>query len=167
MKVMNVDAFEAMIEPYLGGLYAFACACAGAPDQAEEIVHATVLRAWDHVESLRDHARVRPWLYSILLGICDESALEVTLGRRPSPGGVSAEDAVDSLHVALERVPASYAVVLELRDREGLTYGEIALVLDVPRRTVMSRIARGRAILAASVLERKRRGPDPSEDHHG
>ena len=52
---------------------------------------------------------------------------------------------------ALARLPEDYRVAVVLRDVCDLDYAEIATVLDIPPGTVRSRIARGRAALAASM----------------
>jgi len=51
----------------------------------------------------------------------------------------------ERLRTAIHALPASYREVLMLRDIEGLSYRELAAVLDVPVGTVMSRLARARA----------------------
>jgi len=58
--------------------------------------------------------------------------------------GVDTRLAVDA---ALSALVPEYRVAVVLRDLCGLTYAEIAEVLDVPVGTVRSRIARGRAAL--------------------
>jgi RNA polymerase sigma-70 factor (ECF subfamily) len=56
-----------------------------------------------------------------------------------------------SLDDALSQLPDDYRVAVVLRDVCDLDYAEIATVLDIPPGTVRSRIARGRAALAASL----------------
>lgn len=87
--------------------------------------------------------------------------------RRPEPGlpdveaaagmvgaGVAEPDAADAVvgrmgvDAALQRLPADFRAPVVLRDLCGLSYDEIAEVLDIPPGTVRSRIARGRAALA-------------------
>jgi RNA polymerase sigma-70 factor (ECF subfamily) len=53
---------------------------------------------------------------------------------------------------ALDSLPAFYREVIVLREMEGLSYGEIATLLDCPLGTVMSRLARGRMQLRQSFL---------------
>jgi RNA polymerase sigma-70 factor, ECF subfamily len=65
---------------------------------------------------------------------------------------------------ALAEVPEAFRVAVVLRDLCDLDYAEIAEVLDVPPGTVRSRIARGRAALAA-VLGNPAEAPGrPSEE---
>ena len=61
---------------------------------------------------------------------------------------------------ALARIPEEFRVAVVLRDVQGMDYAQIAEVLDVPLGTVRSRIARGRAALAALL-------GDPDGSSHG
>ena len=51
---------------------------------------------------------------------------------------------VERVHAAMEQLPPDYREVLVLREMEGLSYKEIADVVQVPLGTVMSRLARAR-----------------------
>jgi len=48
---------------------------------------------------------------------------------------------------SIEALPDSYREVVLLRFSQGLTYREIAEILDCPAGTVMSRLARARALI--------------------
>jgi RNA polymerase sigma-70 factor (ECF subfamily) len=74
---------------------------------------------------------------------------------------VSARLDVDA---ALAQVPEEFRVAVVLRDLCDLDYAEIAEVLDVPPGTVRSRIARGRAALAASLGNPVEAPGRPSEE---
>lgn len=82
------------------------------------------------------------------------------------------ENAPERLDVqaALARLPVEFRAAVVLRDLAGLSYEEIAATLDVPPGTVRSRIARGRAALAAVLRPTgdgeppaPRRRPTPDE----
>jgi RNA polymerase sigma-70 factor (ECF subfamily) len=98
--------------------------------------------------------------------------------RRPDPGlpdGWGAEEGVQAgtappvadqvaarldVDAALVQLPPEFRAAVVLRDLTGLSYEEIAQVLDIPAGTVRSRIARGRAALAE--LLGPGRNPDAS-----
>ena len=54
-------------------------------------------------------------------------------------------------------LPREYREVIILREFEELSYKEIGAIVDVPVGTVMSRLARGRALLQERLLEQRRR----------
>ena len=56
------------------------------------------------------------------------------------------------LHKALSDLPDDFATAVELHDIDGFRYHEIAVITDVPIGTVMSRISRGRRLLAGAIV---------------
>jgi len=78
-------------------------------------------------------------------------------GRGPADAADPAVDVGASvaerlrLEAALAQLPEEFRVAVVLRDICDLDYAEIASVLDIPPGTVRSRIARGRAALAAAL----------------
>ena len=72
---------------------------------------------------------------------------------RPTPEEeVSRRADVDRVRCAVEAIPEPFREAVVLRDLEELPYAEIAEVTGVPIGTVMSRLARGRAMLARELL---------------
>jgi RNA polymerase sigma-70 factor (ECF subfamily) len=59
----------------------------------------------------------------------------------------------EAVRAALEELPSEFREVLVLREFEGLSYKEIAVVTDSPIGTVMSRLARARTRLQRSLAE--------------
>jgi RNA polymerase sigma-70 factor (ECF subfamily) len=55
------------------------------------------------------------------------------------------------VHNALQELPAIFREVIVLREFEGLTYKEIAEIIEVPPGTVMSRLSRGRKYLQQAL----------------
>jgi RNA polymerase sigma-70 factor (ECF subfamily) len=73
----------------------------------------------------------------------------------PVRGGQDDATAMRDLEGALRAVPESFRTAVVLRDLEDMSYAEIAVVLEVPLGTVMSRIHRGRALIRAILSGRK------------
>ena len=76
--------------------------------------------------------------------------------RRPTPEEEAHAQGRRSVAVraAIEAIPEPFREAVVLRDLEDLSYAEIAEVTGVPIGTVMSRLARGRAMLAKELLPR-------------
>jgi len=138
---------------------------------AEDAVQESCMRAWKSFPGLRDEARVRPWLYRILRSALTD--LHDERGRRDRLAPLSqwsiawesmaSEDAgpfermvaatsSEYLQDALRQIPEEFALAVELHDLEGFQYREIAEITAVPIGTVMSRIYRGRKMLAALIM---------------
>jgi RNA polymerase sigma-70 factor (ECF subfamily) len=111
----------------------------------------------------------RSWLFAIVRNTWYSRARGSLRTIAPlDSGGEPADEALDPeeqllqqqtvsrVRAAVESLPADFREVIVLRELEGLSYQEIAAVVDVPLGTVMSRLARARERLLA-VLEAPRR----------
>lgn len=158
-----------LVFPHLDRLVAFATRQVGNLADAEDAVQEACIRAWQGFDQLRDEERVRSRLYQILrTTVCDLWEREgrrqrlapmeplaqdnLPLGDEAGPfehlvSALSREQ-VDRL---LEAIPAEFAAAIELHDLEGFGYQEIAEMTSIPLGTVMSRIYRGRKLMAAII----------------
>src|SRR3954463_16433362 len=164
--------FEAVVLPHLDRLLAFAIRRSDSVADAEDAVQEACVRAWLGFADLRDDANARPWIYRILRTVLSDSREKN--GRRQQLVYITRlEDAHDELlggekdalfsevvarldgeavHRALAKIPEDFAAAVELHDIDGFKYIEIADIVGVPIGTVMSRIARGRKLLAGAIL---------------
>lgn len=159
--------FEARALPHLDAAYNLARWLARPPVEAEDIVQEAMLRAFRAFETLRGDD-VKPWLLSIVrncfltaigrirreLNVPFPSDSETaTIDRAlivddPDPEAVviQAEQA-HLLNEVILTLPQEFREVLVLREMEDLSYREIAQITGTPIGTVMSRLARARALL--------------------
>lgn len=152
--------FERVAVPHLGDVYRFACYLTD-KQKAEDLVQQTYLRAWVHFDSFTLGTNCRAWLYRILHNLCRDAArrsrLELPLiddqETHIEPyydweDGFLREELSEGLEAALAQLPTIYRSAILLADVEELSYQEIAEVMDCPIGTVMSRINRGRRMVA-------------------
>jgi RNA polymerase sigma-70 factor (ECF subfamily) len=66
-------------------------------------------------------------------------------------------EAIEQVRDAIRSLPPAMREVVELRDVEGLSYQEIARIIDRPIGTVMSRLYRGRNLVRTHLIERRQR----------
>jgi RNA polymerase sigma-70 factor (ECF subfamily) len=88
-------------------------------------------------------------------GFSDDDSKELSNVRDPNPDPEQQaiqQDEIGRVRSAIEAIPEPFREVVVLRDMEDLSYAEIAEVTGAPIGTVMSRLARGRAILASALL---------------
>jgi RNA polymerase sigma-70 factor (ECF subfamily) len=71
---------------------------------------------------------------------------------------------VELVRSAIEAIPEPFREAIVLRELEDLSYAEIAEVTGVPVGTVMSRLARGRAMLAKELLPASRAADEASKE---
>lgn len=177
--------FEELTLPHLKGLYGLAVRLTGDGSGAEDLVQETYLKALQAFPTLRDHGRVRPWLFQILSRLVTDrrrtEGREVLTGDPRELDRFSLYDLIaeedpfpysDRLHEdflahfqdedvrgALLALPEEYRVPLVLVYAEEMSYREIATFIGCPLGTVMSRLHRGRKILERTLWEcAKRRG---------
>jgi RNA polymerase sigma factor (sigma-70 family) len=127
---------------------------------AEDAFQATFLVLARRAAALRQRALVGNWLY----GVAHNTALKAramnqkrrtkeqagAAARTPAPDDAW-HDLQDVLDEELSRLPEKYRVPIVLCDLEGKAIKEAARLLDVPQGTAASRLARGRALLAARL----------------
>lgn len=134
-------------------------------DVADDLVQATCVRALERADQFIPNTRLDRWLFSILHSIWlnEIRSRRVRQGR----GFVDARETLtfDGAHATetqvmagqvLKRVnalPEAQRTVVFLAYVEGLSYREVASILDIPIGTVMSRLAAARARLSGDGLE--------------
>ena len=130
----------------------------------EDLVQETFLRAYDRLETFNPDYRFKTWLLAIAnnLGVDTLRRRKEIVEFNPethasSVGGPEAEalDAERSRGVqeAVATLPEAYGVPLVLRYSEGMSYAEIAEVLDITVPAVKSRLFRARKMLGERLEE--------------
>ena len=159
-------AFEQEALPHLDAVYRFALRLTGSPADAEDLVQETFLRAWRSWDHYTPGTRAKSWLFTICRNaflrqrqqesrraevIQQASTPEAPLflpAYQDDPEGNFFDGIVDQTVLAhVDKIPAEFREVVLLSDLEGMSYAEIAAVLDVPLGTVKSRLFRGRKLL--------------------
>ena len=142
---------------------------AGDPALADDIVQDTIERALRFAAQYERGTNLRAWVYQILFSVfvtryrrCrrERNALR-SLASDPcawtAPERFASPEAGASLSPStkgkLDALPEMFRAVLELVDLDELTYREAATELGVPVGTVMSRLHRGRKLLASQLQE--------------
>jgi RNA polymerase sigma-70 factor, ECF subfamily len=163
--------FQAAILPHLDRLVALASRWATG-NEAEDHVQETYVRAWAAFEQLRDIDAAFPWLCQILRTVVGERRRtcarrqrlvfiteleaaheEIVASDAPSPlDDLLARLEKGRLREALWSIPEDFAEAVDLHDVQGMKYREIAQITSVPIGTVMSRISRGRRLLAGLLV---------------
>lgn len=165
----NRQRFVAIALPHLGAAYNLARWLTRNDHDAEDVVQEACLRAMRHFGGFRGE-QVRPWLLQIVRHTCyswlkeNRPAEVVAFDDNDEPGRESAAPAADEPHAIAQRkadraqinqaiagLPIAYREVLVLRELEDLSYKDIARIADVPLGTVMSRLARARALMQQAL----------------
>jgi RNA polymerase sigma-70 factor, ECF subfamily len=168
----KADRFRQVALPYLDDVYTLARYLLRNAVDADDAVQECYLRAFRYFDTFRGGA-IKPWLLAILRNVCraeqvrragvvvgiaadDDRAEEATreeAWREPAEAADAAiERELDAATIRrlLDELPAAFREVMVLREVNDLSYREIAEVVGSPIGTVMSRLARGRALLRAA-----------------
>jgi len=167
--------FEAAVAEHVDSLYRAALRMTRKPDEAEDLVQETFLRAYRFRHQFEPGTNFRAWLFKIQTNVFRsryrrahgaEQSLDDTedfylyqhLGPDQPDGQDPAAQVLDRLGVeevrsAIEELPAAYRETVLLTDVEGFSYRETAEILDIPVGTVMSRLHRGRQRLQRRLYD--------------
>ena len=157
-------AFEELALPLLPSLYNHAFWLTRNHAEAEDLVQETFSKALRAFDSFQPNTNFKAWIFRILrntfltsrTGIAtsrtvfleDHPDLLDTTDASPTPeDNLIRLDNQAALHAALEQLQPPLREALLLCDVEEVKYKDIALILDVPIGTVMSRISRARRTL--------------------
>ena len=145
-----------LIEPLIPALRRYARALMRDASEADDIVQDCLERAVGGWSRRRAEGDSRTWIFTILHNVAMnrldqlrrrgrhlpiEDAAPAALSRPPTQ-----EDSIGrrDLLRALSDLPEEQRTIMLLVSVEGLSYAEVAQILDIPPGTVMSRLSRGR-----------------------
>jgi RNA polymerase sigma factor (sigma-70 family) len=168
--------FEAVVLPHLDAAYNLARWLTRNSSDADDVVQEAALRAMTYFAGFRG-TNPRAWLLQIvrnvayaskslvrgakLVALPDESTGAAPLPELTDPGddpetALMRRDDVKRVTRLLASLPAELREALVLREIEELSYKEIAQITETPIGTVMSRLWRGRQLLAAAITAEQR-----------
>ncbi len=156
------DLSEALLACH-DALYRYARSLCREPALAEDLVQETYRRALAarRKPEIAAPEHVRPWMFTILRHLWQNelrhrshdplhASTEAVAGlsQLETPEGLLTRKMLRSeVRHAVEALPETYREAVVLRELENMSYAEIAVILECPVGTVMSRLSRGRALL--------------------
>ncbi len=155
------EAYALLVERYGGALFRYLLRLVGRPDEADDLVQESFLRAYLSLASYDAQYRFSTWLFRI----AHHRAVDWLRAQRPAPQTAEewlpAEDcpqeeafaalAAEQVRAALARLAPAQRAVLELTFYEGLSCREVAQVLGCPVGTVKSRLSHARRALRGAL----------------
>jgi RNA polymerase sigma-70 factor, ECF subfamily len=166
------EGFEREALVHLDTLYRVAQRLTGNAADAEDLVQETMLRAYRSWDRYTPGTNAKGWLLTILRHLfineyrrksrhpetVDVDTIEPFVlfqeVQEEDPQGAFFDKIVDDEVLrAVDQLPEAFREAVTLSDVEGLSYEEVAKVLDVPVGTVKSRLYRGRRLLQAKLYD--------------
>ena len=164
-------AFELLVEKYQRKLGRLLARFIRDPAEVEDVTQEAFIKAYRALPGFRGDSAFYTWLYRI--GINTAKNYLMALGRRaPTSTEVEAEDAegfedgeqlrdintpeslllsaeiAQTVNATIEELPEELRTAIQLREIEGMSYEDIARIMDCPIGTVRSRIFRAREAIA-------------------
>ena len=166
------EGFEREALVHLDALYRVALRLTGNAADAEDLVQETMLRAYRSWDRYTPGTNAKGWLLTILrhlfineyrrrsrhpetvdVDTIEPFALFQEVQEEDPQGAFFDKIVDDEVLRAVDQLPEAFREAVTLSDVEGLSYEEVAKVLDVPVGTVKSRLYRGRRLLQAKLYE--------------
>ena len=161
----DTEAFGILIGRYEAGLLRFAARMLGSRDAAADAVAEGFVRAYRHLASCREPARLRTWLYRIVANRCKShlarrSVADVPLDDAPpvaDPSDAETDleqrEQVALVERALSRLSPEKREAFVLKHVEGMSYEEIAAITGERIPTLKMRVHRAREALLKALEE--------------
>jgi RNA polymerase sigma-70 factor, ECF subfamily len=162
LRAGDAPAFEELVMTYQHRVFGVALRMLGNRAEAEEVAQEAFVRAHRALGDFRGDAKLSTWLYAITSRLClnrlasgerrmarqgEDALLRLSdAGPRPD-AALERRELETALGRAIAELPEDRRIVVVLRDLEGLSYEEIAQVLELELGTVRSRLYRARADL--------------------
>ncbi|PWD51332.1 RNA polymerase subunit sigma-70 [Serinibacter arcticus] len=153
-------AFEALVEEHGPGLYRYGLRMLGDEGTTQDCVQDTFLHAWTQLDGFRGDSSLSTWLFGIMANLVRreyrrrsrrptaELSDDVPARRTDEPEQeVQRSALLRALEEALAELPPDQRACWILREVEGLSYEEIALVQATTVGGVRGRLARARESL--------------------
>lgn len=165
------DAFRQLVERYQRRLYAVAFGMVRHKEDALDIVQESFIKVHRHLDSFQGTSSFYTWAYRICANLCidhlrrrrrqqevdyddslqrgegggdgEEALLPSRLGVDPSKV-YQRKELLEQLERAMSSLSEKHRAIIVLREVQGLSYTEIAEVLDISKGTVMSRLHHAR-----------------------
>lgn len=170
--------FERQALAHLDALYGAAYRLTRNARDAEDLVQDSLLRAYRFWDSFQQDSNCKAWLLRIVTNTfineyqrkkrsrevldaataeqtaTDGVLVQATAYDKQTPAQALLHNSVsDDVQRALDALPDDFRTAVILCDMQGLSYKEIAEIMECPVGTVMSRLFRGRKLLAAALRD--------------
>ena len=164
-KKQEKDQFERLAGESERQVYAVCYHMMGSREDAQDCAQETMLRAFKAFGSFRRDASFSTWITRIAMNVCtdalrkrrpvtsldamrDDTNFDLPDAGPTAYAQLEQKERVRLLREGLDELPEEMRQIIVLRDMRGMSYEEIAAVLEVPLGTVKSRVNRAREKLS-------------------
>ncbi|HUL71548.1 MAG TPA: sigma-70 family RNA polymerase sigma factor [Vicinamibacterales bacterium] len=175
-KAGDLDSFNQLVSRWERPIYALAYRTLSREEDARDVVQEAFLRAYRGLKGFKGEAKFSSWLYRITLNLCrdwvrrerrapivqvPEGTDPVELADEQAHPTESVEELVarremsDAVAKAMAELPEEQRTAILLKEYHGLTFQEIAGMLECPLSTVKTRLYQGLSVLRRRLERRQ------------
>jgi RNA polymerase sigma-70 factor (ECF subfamily) len=159
----DTGLFAEIVRRHQDSVYGMALRFTGTPSDAEDVSQEAFLKAFRSLPGFKGEARVSTWLFRIVYNLCIdwlrkkgrsgsraiplEEGREIPDSRSSVEGDVLSSEDKERVRVALNGLEERYRSVVILLYYQDMSYVEISEVLNIPVKTVETRLYRARRML--------------------
>jgi RNA polymerase sigma-70 factor (ECF subfamily) len=162
-------AFDTVVQAYRDRIFRFVLRGVGNREAAEDITQDAFVKLYRHAPSLHTTSRFQPWLFRTARTTMIDYQRRRSRERRvlvedgltgavaptsTPPERLERQEVGRQLRESIAGLPERFRTPFLLREVDGMRYREISQVLDLPEKTISSRISRARRMLAARLAPR-------------
>ena len=169
----DADSFNELVLRWERPIYALAYRTIGREEDARDVCQETFLRAFRALPGFRGQAKFSSWLYRIALNLCRDwirrerrapivqppenvDLIELAAAAEPSESIedlVARRDLAQSVERAMALLPEEQRTAIVLKEYHGLTFQEIADLMNCPLSTVKTRLYQGLTVLRRELAK--------------
>lgn len=165
----QVECYGSLVDRYSSRIINLAFAMTGDRHEAEDVAQEAFVRAFKALPKFQKRAKFSSWLYQIALNLCKDHLKAKSRHARPTddeqlaamdgdpnqqaPRVVLKAELSEKMREAINRLPYVYRESFVLRHLQGLDYGDVAQITEVPADTVRVRAYRAREMLRESLAK--------------
>lgn len=164
---MTTREFQERIWPLKDRFYRFALRWLGDSQEAQDVVQEAMIKIWGQGDELQRVGNLEAWCLRLVRNLSIDKSRggyrkrRTELTEAPAPYSDSqspnqylqAKDTLQHIEQLMQELPLAQRAVMQLRDIEGLSYQEIAEVLDISMAQVKTNLHRARVRIREAYLK--------------
>lgn len=165
------QVFQTLVKKYQSSIYSMAYHYTRDHGLAEDLSQEIFMKAFKNLHRFNGKSKISTWLYRIGVNSCidwsrkqknvvylADEGTEILGEELSVEETVLADESKKQLHDIVASLPEIYRVVIMLYHFQNLTYKEISIVLDLPEKTIETRLYRARRKIKEILIQSKARG---------
>ena len=159
----DIKAFEILVDKYQKPIFNAALRICNDYDGAEDIAQSAFVKAYEKLESYNPNFKFFSWLYRIVINEAlnflnkgknlQELDENIRSGHKTPEQELEQTEISEKIRNALMLIEPNYRILIELRHFQNYSYSEIGNILEIPEKTVKSRLYMARQALGKILIK--------------